>query len=174
MAAKFEISQDHAGTFRFHHKAPNGEIVAASQGFESTANAEKGIEVINTHARDAKSKTTTNPASALPIHLLAAVGSDSARVAARPAAAGQAAYVQSSIGGAIGAWAPNLKRFTARVHFARRDAESNEGGAAALSPNSFTLRSSSFCAPTTNGAGVARGPRQRRSLKAECPQTPGQ
>jgi hypothetical protein len=25
MAAKFEISKDHAGKFRFHLKAPNGE-----------------------------------------------------------------------------------------------------------------------------------------------------
>jgi uncharacterized protein YegP (UPF0339 family) len=27
----FEISKDHAGKFRFHLKAPNGEIIAASQ-----------------------------------------------------------------------------------------------------------------------------------------------
>jgi hypothetical protein len=26
MAAKFEISKDHAGKWRFHLKAPNGEI----------------------------------------------------------------------------------------------------------------------------------------------------
>ena len=44
MAAKFEISKDHAGKFRFHLKAPNGEIIAASQGYETKANAEKGIE----------------------------------------------------------------------------------------------------------------------------------
>jgi len=42
MAAKFEISKDHAGKFRFHLKAPNGEIIAASQGYETKANAEKG------------------------------------------------------------------------------------------------------------------------------------
>jgi hypothetical protein len=30
MAAKFEISKDHAGKFRFHLRAPNGEIIAAS------------------------------------------------------------------------------------------------------------------------------------------------
>jgi uncharacterized protein len=35
MAAKFEISKDHAGKFRFHLKAPNGEIIAASQGYET-------------------------------------------------------------------------------------------------------------------------------------------
>jgi uncharacterized protein YegP (UPF0339 family) len=50
MAAKFEISKDHAGKFRFHPKAPNGEIIAASQGYETKANAEKGIEAIKTHA----------------------------------------------------------------------------------------------------------------------------
>ena len=53
MAAKFEISKDHAGKFRFHLKAPNGEIIAASQGYESKANAEKGIEAIKTHASTA-------------------------------------------------------------------------------------------------------------------------
>ena len=52
--AKFEISKDHAGKFRFHLKAPNGEIVAASQGYESKASAEKGIEAIKTHAPGAK------------------------------------------------------------------------------------------------------------------------
>src|SRR5277367_5529370 len=50
MAAKFEICKDHAGKFRFHLKAPNGEIIAASQGYETKANAEKGIEAIKTHA----------------------------------------------------------------------------------------------------------------------------
>jgi uncharacterized protein YegP (UPF0339 family) len=54
MAAKFEISKDHAGKFRFHLKAPNGEIIAASRGYESKANAEKGIEAIKTPAPNAK------------------------------------------------------------------------------------------------------------------------
>jgi uncharacterized protein YegP (UPF0339 family) len=54
MAAKFEITRDHAGKFRFHLKAPNGEIIAASQGYETKANAEKGIEAIKTHAPGAK------------------------------------------------------------------------------------------------------------------------
>jgi uncharacterized protein len=55
MAAKFEISKDHAGKWRFHLKAaPNGEIIAASQGCETKANAEKGIEAIKTHAPKAK------------------------------------------------------------------------------------------------------------------------
>jgi uncharacterized protein YegP (UPF0339 family) len=54
MAAKFEISKDHAGKFRFHLKAPNGEIIAASQGYKSKASAEKDIEAIKTHAPNAK------------------------------------------------------------------------------------------------------------------------
>ena len=53
MAAKFEITTDKAGKFRFHLKAPNGEIIATSQGYETKANAEKGIESIKTHAAGA-------------------------------------------------------------------------------------------------------------------------
>src|SRR5208282_4739507 len=54
VGVEFEISKDHAGNFRFHLKAPNGEIIAASQGYETKANAEKGIEAIKTHAPSAK------------------------------------------------------------------------------------------------------------------------
>lgn len=55
MAAKFEISKDKAGKFRFHLKAANGngEIIAASQGYETKANAEKGIESVKTNAPSA-------------------------------------------------------------------------------------------------------------------------
>jgi uncharacterized protein len=61
MATKFEISKDHAGKFRFHLKAPNGEIIAASQGYETKASAEKGIGR-STRTRPArKSKTTARP-----------------------------------------------------------------------------------------------------------------
>jgi uncharacterized protein YegP (UPF0339 family) len=35
-------------------KAPNGEIIAASQGYETKASAEKGIQAIKTHAPNAK------------------------------------------------------------------------------------------------------------------------
>jgi uncharacterized protein YegP (UPF0339 family) len=35
---------------QIHLKAPNGELIAASQDYESKANAEKGIEAIKTHA----------------------------------------------------------------------------------------------------------------------------
>lgn len=63
MAAKFEISKDHAGKFRFHLKAPNGEIIAASQGYETKASAEKGIEAIKTHAANAKVEDHTEAKS---------------------------------------------------------------------------------------------------------------
>jgi uncharacterized protein len=56
MAAKFEINKDRAGKFRFHLKAPNGESIAASQGYETKASAEKGIEAIKTHAPRANVK----------------------------------------------------------------------------------------------------------------------
>jgi uncharacterized protein YegP (UPF0339 family) len=39
MAAKFEISKDKSGKFRFHLKAANGEIIAASQGYETKESA---------------------------------------------------------------------------------------------------------------------------------------
>jgi uncharacterized protein YegP (UPF0339 family) len=61
MAAKFEISKDHAGKFRFHLKAPIDEIIAASQRYETKASADKGIAAIKTHAPSAKSKTTARP-----------------------------------------------------------------------------------------------------------------
>jgi uncharacterized protein YegP (UPF0339 family) len=53
MAGKFEISEDKAGKFRFHLKAANGEIIAASQAYETKANAEKGIQAVRKAAGDA-------------------------------------------------------------------------------------------------------------------------
>jgi uncharacterized protein YegP (UPF0339 family) len=50
MAAKFEISKDKSGKFRFHLKAANGEIITASQGYETKASAQKGIESVKTNA----------------------------------------------------------------------------------------------------------------------------
>jgi uncharacterized protein len=63
MAAKFEISKVSAGKYRFRLKAPNGESIAASQGYESKANAEKGIEAIKTHAPSAKVEDHTDAKS---------------------------------------------------------------------------------------------------------------
>ena len=54
MAAKFEISTDKSGKFRFHLKVANGEIITASQGYENKESAHKGIESVKTNAPDAK------------------------------------------------------------------------------------------------------------------------
>jgi uncharacterized protein YegP (UPF0339 family) len=54
MAAKFEISKDKAGKFRFHLKTANGEIIAASQGYDTKASAENGIESVKRNAPAAK------------------------------------------------------------------------------------------------------------------------
>ncbi|BCZ23057.1 DUF1508 domain-containing protein [Mycobacterium senriense] len=54
MAAKFEISKDKSGKYRFHLKAANGEIIAASQGYETNESAHKGIESVKTSAPAAK------------------------------------------------------------------------------------------------------------------------
>ncbi len=59
MAGKFEISKDKAGKYRFHLRAANGEIIAASQGYETRASAEKGIESVKTNAPDAKVEDLT-------------------------------------------------------------------------------------------------------------------
>jgi uncharacterized protein len=60
MAGKFEISKDKSGKFRFHLKAANGEIIAASQGYETKASAEKGIASVKTSAPDAQVVDLTN------------------------------------------------------------------------------------------------------------------
>ena len=54
MAAKFEISMDKSGKYRFHLKAANGEIIAVSQAYDVKASAEKGIESVKTSAPAAK------------------------------------------------------------------------------------------------------------------------
>ncbi|MGB8387470.1 YegP family protein [Mycobacterium sp.] len=59
MAGRFEISKDKAGKYRFHLKAANGEIIAASQGYETKASAEKGIDSVKTNAPDAKVEDLT-------------------------------------------------------------------------------------------------------------------
>jgi uncharacterized protein YegP (UPF0339 family) len=42
-----------ANLSHFHLKAPNGEIIVASQAYASKANAQKGIQAIKKHAPDA-------------------------------------------------------------------------------------------------------------------------
>jgi uncharacterized protein YegP (UPF0339 family) len=54
MAAKFEISKDKSGKFRFHLKAANGAIIATSQSYVSKESAQKGIEAFKANAPVAK------------------------------------------------------------------------------------------------------------------------
>jgi uncharacterized protein len=53
MAAKFEIFKDKGGEFRFNLKAGNGEVIASSEGYASTASAQNGIESVKKNAADA-------------------------------------------------------------------------------------------------------------------------
>jgi uncharacterized protein YegP (UPF0339 family) len=50
---KYEIFMDMAGQYRFHLKAMNGEIVAASEGYTSKESCKKGIASISRNAVDA-------------------------------------------------------------------------------------------------------------------------
>lgn len=50
----FEIQCDSAGKFRFHLKAANGEIIAASQSYLSRQSAENGIASVKKNAPMAK------------------------------------------------------------------------------------------------------------------------
>ncbi len=43
---KFEIFKDKAGEFRFHLKAENGEIIAASEGYKAKDGCLKGIDSV--------------------------------------------------------------------------------------------------------------------------------
>ena len=59
MTAKFELFKDAAGKFRFHLKAANGEIIAASQGYTSKAAAQTGIASIKDNAASASIEDLT-------------------------------------------------------------------------------------------------------------------
>lgn len=54
MASKFEIFKDKAGEFRFHLKAGNGEIIAASEGYTTKAACENGIQSVKENAPSAE------------------------------------------------------------------------------------------------------------------------
>ena len=50
MAAKFEIFKDSKEEYRFRLKAPNGEIIATSEGYTTKDNCKKGIEAVRKYA----------------------------------------------------------------------------------------------------------------------------
>lgn len=51
--ARFEVFRDSAGEYRFRLKAPNGEIIAQSEGYTSRAGCMNGIESVKRNAPDA-------------------------------------------------------------------------------------------------------------------------
>jgi len=51
---KYEIYKDAALKFRWRLKAPNGEIIASSEAYESKDGCKKGIESVKTHALKAQ------------------------------------------------------------------------------------------------------------------------
>ena len=53
MAGKFEVYQDNAAKYRFRLKAGNGEVIAASEAYESKASAMNGVESVKKNAPDA-------------------------------------------------------------------------------------------------------------------------
>ena len=50
---KFEIYTDKAGEIRFRLKAPNGEIIAVSEGYKAKASCLNGIESVKKNAPEA-------------------------------------------------------------------------------------------------------------------------
>lgn len=56
---QFEIYKDAAGKFRFRLKAPNREIIAVSEAYESKAGCKNGIESVKKNAPKAILKDLT-------------------------------------------------------------------------------------------------------------------
>ncbi len=51
--AKFELFMDSKGKYRFRLRAPNNEIIAASEAYESKASALNGIKSVRENAPEA-------------------------------------------------------------------------------------------------------------------------
>jgi uncharacterized protein YegP (UPF0339 family) len=51
---KFEVYTDKAGEYRFKLKAPNGEVIAVSEGYSSKTSCMNGIESVRNNAPNAK------------------------------------------------------------------------------------------------------------------------
>lgn len=52
----FEIFRDKEGKFRFRLKAPNGEIIASSESYETKRECLKGIESVKAYASEAATR----------------------------------------------------------------------------------------------------------------------
>ena len=47
---KFELYKDATGKYRFRLKAPNGEVIAVSEAYESESGARNGIKSVKINA----------------------------------------------------------------------------------------------------------------------------
>ena len=56
---KYEIYKDAAGKFRWRLKAPNGEIIASGEAYESKDGCKNGIQSVKTNAPNAEIVDTT-------------------------------------------------------------------------------------------------------------------
>lgn len=52
--SKFELYEDVNSQYRFRLIAPNGEIIAVSEGYASKQNAKNGIRAVKRYAIEAK------------------------------------------------------------------------------------------------------------------------
>lgn len=59
MAAKFEVFKNKKGEFQFILKAPNGEVIATSEGYNNKAGCMNGIESVKKNAPAAEVKDLT-------------------------------------------------------------------------------------------------------------------
>jgi len=50
MAAKFKVFKDKKGEYRFRLIAPNGQIIASSEGYQNKAGCLNGIESVKKNA----------------------------------------------------------------------------------------------------------------------------
>lgn len=56
IAERFESYQDKAGKYRFRLKAANGEVIGASEAYETEASCKAGIESVKRWANESKIK----------------------------------------------------------------------------------------------------------------------
>lgn len=59
MAANYEIFKDQKKKFRFRLKAPNGEIIAASEAYNAKDSCIKGLNAVKKYAAKAGVKDLT-------------------------------------------------------------------------------------------------------------------
>jgi len=57
--SRFEVYQDKGGEYRFRLKAPNGEIIAVSEGYTTKRSCMRGIESVKRNAKTAGTQDLT-------------------------------------------------------------------------------------------------------------------